>query len=372
MWRARMALASISMLLIAGGTVVLAPRPALAGGRGETILGDLNGDGLGDRAYLGVIQPDLCSVVVEYGQADGGFSNPRAYGYLKPGGTGLATRCPDLGVAVDLDGDRIENLVIGWFPGPPEDGHGNLLILDNDFTPNGSVPSATFQPSSLHLADFNGDGRMDVYSLTDQGEGFQSYLNAGDGTLARGPAEWCSGRQQNQIRDFNRDSAADALIAYPYGCSDLASGVVVVRSDGNVAHLQHDLMGQDHWTAAVVYADDDNIADVRTTSEVDGAITTFIGLGDGTFGRAPRANADSVTRTNDLRVIIDVLANDLGSREARVEIADPPPIGTVQVLSDRRIAYNPVPGDEQTVRFTYRLSEHGRRSVTSVHVRFAG
>jgi hypothetical protein len=370
MWRKRTALTTTSLVVIAAAAVVLGPSVAIAGGRGDPIHGDVDGDGLPDRIYLGIIQPDLCSVIVEYGLPGGGYRNPRAYAYLRPGGSGLGTRCPDLGVALDLDRDGVDDLVLGWFPGPPATPPGNLVILGQNFMPARSLPTALFQPSMIGIDDFNGDGRPDVYAVTDQGEGFETYLNAGDGTLTPGPQRWCAVPHEYLLRDLTRDGATEVVLSYILRCDDFSSGVVVLRTDGSVFELHHDPFGADHWAVAVVYADADSIPDLRTTSRVDGTVTTFIGLGDGTFGRAPRANGDSVTRTGDRRIVIDVLANDLASRDAVVEIVEPPAHGRARVTADRRVAYTPDPGSRATDRFTYRLTERGRHSVTSVYLRY--
>ncbi|MDG4828822.1 Ig-like domain-containing protein [Solwaraspora sp. WMMD1047] len=370
MWRKRTALTTASTVLIAATAVVLGPAAAVAGGRGDPIHGDVDGDGLPDRVYLGVIQPDLCSVIVEYGLPDGGYRNPRAYGYLKPGGTGIATRCPDLGVALDLDWDGVDSLVLGWFPGPPATPPGNLIILGRDFMPAGSLPAAIFQPTMLGTDDFNGDGRLDVYAVTDQGEGFETHLNLGDGRLTPGPQRWCAVPRGHLLRDLTHDGATEVVIPYLLRCDDFSSGVVVLRTDGSVIELHHDPLGEDHWALALVYADADNILDLRTTSELTGTITSFIGAGDGTFGPTPRANGDSVTRTGDRRILIDVLANDLASREALLEIVEPPTYGRARITADRQVAYTPDPGSRATDRFTYRITENGRQSVTSVYVRY--
>ncbi|HEY0699904.1 MAG TPA: Ig-like domain-containing protein [Micromonospora sp.] len=363
----RFFLLAVAALLVVGAV----PPPALAGGRNEPIYGDVNGDGLTDRIYLGVVQPDRCSVIVEYGVEQGGFGRPVAYAYLKPGGTGLATACPDLGVAVELGADGVDELVVAWFAGPPASISYTLLVLGHDFQPDFGLTEAIFQPTFMGTADFNGDGRPDVHSVTDQGQGFETYLSLGDLTLTPGPEKWCAGPLQYQLKDFDHNGAMDVLITYIEGCSDYSNGAVVVMDDGSVAQLQWDESGLDHWRAQVVYADDDRVPDVRTESLVTGAVNHFIGVGDGTFVLAPRTVGDTVTVPGDRKTNIPVLANDYVTTQAVLTIVTPPRYGRVQVTSSRTVVFTPAANHGLTDRFVYQVAEDGRTSRTSVTIRFA-
>ncbi len=118
MWRRRTAMVTVIMMVAAVGAVgSMPPTAAWAAGQGAQIFGDVNGDGIIDRITLGVIEPDLCSVIVEYGIAPGVYQPPVASAYLKPGGSGIATRCPTLGVAVALGPSRRRRN--WWSPGIP-------------------------------------------------------------------------------------------------------------------------------------------------------------------------------------------------------------------------------------------------------------
>jgi hypothetical protein len=345
---------------------------AWAGGRNEAIHGDVNGDGYRDQVFLGIVQPDSCSVIVQYGTASGSLRPPVAYTYLRPGGTGLNTPCPDLGVAIDLNSDRIDELVIGWFAGPPPTISYNLRVLDDSFRPAFGLTQAIFQPSYLGTGDFNGDGRPDVYSVTDQGQGFETYLSLGDGTLTLGPERWCAwlGPIEYQLKDFDRDGAMDVLISYLEGCTDGASGVVVVLDDGTYQLLQHDVLAAQQWTAKVAYVNGDSIADVRTVSGTTGEVEYFIGTGRGTFAQSPTAVADGVTISGDTRTNIPVLANDYATSQARVTIVTPPSHGTARVTSSRSVVYTPGAAHPASDRFVYRLTEGGRSSTAAVNIRF--
>lgn len=373
MWRRRTAMAVIIMIVVAvGGVSGPAPAPAWAAGRGEQLLGDVNGDGLTDRITLGLVQPDFCSVIVEYGTASGAYRPPVASVYLRPGGSGMGTRCPELGVTVDLDTDRAEELVVAWFPGPPPTVPYNLMVLDRAFQPSFGLVSAIFAPNFLGKSDFNGDGRSDVYSVTDQGQGIETYLNLGNGTLTQGPEEWCARPLEYDLRDFDLDGATDMVNSYIERCLSPTpiSGVAVVLDDGTAQDLLRDPAGLDTWTTRVVNANGDRIPDIRTVSRLTGVTEYFIGTGSGRFVRSPKANSDTVRLTGSKAVTINVRGNDLASTQAQVSITTQPRYGTARVISGGRIIYTPRVSHGATDRFTYQLTEGVRRSSAVVSLRW--
>ncbi|ROT31619.1 FG-GAP-like repeat-containing protein [Micromonospora sp. HM5-17] len=375
MFRRRTAALTVLILLaVVTGAGVLPPVPSWAAGRGEQILGDVNGDGFTDRITLGVVEPDLCAVIVEYGTASGTFRPPVASVYLRPGGTGPGARCPDLGVTVDLDSDQRQELVVAWYPGPPPITDVNLMVLDDDFQPSFGLTEAVYAPYFLGTADFNGDGRLDVYSVTDQGQGIETYLNLGNGTLTRGPVAWCAGPLSFHLPDLDRDNASDLVSAYTQRClsTTVATGVVVVLDDGTQQELQTDPLGLDTWTASVVNANGDRFHDIRTVSRLTSEVDYFINTGTGQFVESPRATPDTATVVDAKAVSIAVLANDYVTSQATVTITTPPRYGTAQVTSNRQIVYRPRADHGTTDRFTYQVTEGGRRSAATVHLRFTG
>jgi hypothetical protein len=368
------ALLAVMLLVTAiGGVVLPVPSPAWAGGRGEQILGDVDGDGFADRVTLGIVEPDYCSVIVEYGTEDGGFRLPVAHVYLRPGGSGPGTRCPELGVAVDLDTDRAEELVVAWYPGPPPTVPYNLLVLDAAFQPSFGLLEAIFAPYHLGKADFNGDGRLDVYAVTDQGQGIETYLNLGDGTLTHGPAGWCALPIQYAVADLYLDGRADLVTSYAERCvpETLTSGVVVVSDDGTPQILREDPLGVETWSAQVTHANADRLPDIRTVSRLTGGVKHFINTGD-RYVQAPKANTDTVQLSGERPVTITVLANDWATSGVTVTISDPPNYGTARVISGGRIVYTPRADHGRTDRFTYQLTEDGRRSSAVVYIRWTG
>ncbi len=261
--------------------------------------------------------------------------------------------------------------MVAWYPGPPPTVPFNLMVLDNDFHPSFGLTEAVFAPYFLGTADFNGDGRMDVYSVTDQGQGIETYLNMGNGTLVPGPVQWCADPLTYELPDFDQNGATDLLNAYLARClSNYATGVAVVLDDGSQNNLQFDPIGQNSWTAHVVNANGDRFPDVRTVSLLNGEVDYFISTGTGGFVLSPKANTDTVYLTGTKAVSINVLANDYATSQAKVTITAPPRYGTAKVTSGRQIIYSPQASHGRTDQFTYQLTEGARRSAATVYLRW--
>jgi hypothetical protein len=362
MWGPRIATVAVAMTV---ATLGVATPGAYAGWQDEPIIADVNGDGLADRNTLGFLPvPDQCGVLVELGLPGGGYGTAQSYPYLS------ALYCPDMGVGLNLDNDAALELAVTWFAGPPPSVSDTLLVLD-DFAVSAGFDTI-FQPSYIGTADFDGDGRQDIYEWTDQGAGFTTYLNTGTGSLTPGPLKYCSGRPQYQLADFDRDGAMDVAIAYAEGCGTYFTGVVVVLDDGTVVDLHGDVSGDDHWTVAAADVNNDAIMDVVTTSNVTAVQTVFIGTGTGTFVPAPTAIRDNSRVSGVKATGIRVLANDYATAGTKLTIVNPPTHGTVQVTTDRTVIYRPYRNDQaRSDRFVYRLTEGGRSSNAGVSLRIA-
>ncbi|MFC6022307.1 FG-GAP repeat domain-containing protein [Plantactinospora solaniradicis] len=357
----------IAMVVVAAtaATVGLTASPARAGWQDEPIIADVNGDARPDRNTLGALPGNSsCAVRVELGLPGGGYGPAQSYPYLPS-----TEYCPDMGVGLNLDSDAPAELALTWFSGPPPSISSTLLVLDG-FAVSGGFDTI-FQPSYIGTADFNGDGRQDIYEWTDQGSGFATYLNTGTGALTPGPVRYCSGRPQYQLADFDRDGAMDVTIAYAEGCGTYFTGVVVVLDDGTVVNLQGDPTGEQSWTVAATDVNGDGILDVVTTSGA-GAQSVFIGTGTGGFVPAPTAIRDNPKVSGAKATGIRVLANDFATEGTKLSIVAAPAHGTVQVTTGRTVIYRPHRNDKaRSDRFVYRLTQDGRTSNATVSLRIA-
>jgi len=361
-------ISTLATLATAAALVVAPPgtAPAAAGGPGEPIFGNFNQDEFPDRVVLGAINPDLCSIILQYGAGPGVFVPPIAFVYTPPEVTGL--NCPDIGTAFDADGDDTDELWLAWSNGPPAGISYNRLAIDNDFSTITTLASPLAAPVYLGTADIEGTGVPTPYSIGPGGY-YTSIIRGGTSEL--GPQQWCSADTPTVVHArFDGNAAVDTLVSYRQACTDNSSGVVVLLDDGTVRHLEHDPTGRSRWRVTTTYLDSDRLLDVRTENVDTGRIEHYHSTGTGTFVRGPDANTDRVTLTQVRPLAIDVLANDYVAADARVTVTSPPRYGQVQVMSDRRIRYAPNPDHGRTDRFTYTLVRDGRRSSAVVYITF--
>jgi hypothetical protein len=344
---------------------------AAAGGQSDALRGDVNGDGLVDRVTLGSA-PGQCTVRVRHGQPGGGYGPAQTHAYPQPSPT--ESYCPDLGVIVDLGGDGVVELVLGWFAGP-DSAIGYQLLVLRDFQPAGGIRSRVDSPTAIETADFNGDGRRDVYAYSDQGGGFVSFLNTADGWLTPGPAdlELCD-PFGFELADFNSTGGRDVLVWYPSGgCGDEPAGVSVVGNHGYRIDLERASPPwfDESWTADALDANGDRVADVRTDNRTTGEITHYLGTPWGAFFvESPWAVFDRPTVSRSRPTRIEVLANDFVTRQATVTIMSQPKFGTVRLNPDRTITYTPHRPDHGGDRFTYRVDQDGKHQTTAVSMWF--
>ncbi|MEO3741914.1 Ig-like domain-containing protein [Plantactinospora sp. B5E13] len=366
----RIAAATMAVTMAAVGVVGLGALPASAGGPGEPIIADVNGDGRPDRAVLDLVvtAASNCRVAVSLGLSGGGYGTPQTYTYLTLPAD--EPNCPDMGVGVNLDADVPAELAVAWFAGPPTTVSNTLLVLDNFRVAHGF--NTIYQPSYLGTADFDGDQREDIYQWTDQGEGFATYLATTTGTLVPGPVRYCAGPHTPELADFDQNAAMDVVITYIEGCADYFSGVVVVLDDGTQVNLHGDVDGLASWTVETADANRDGLIDVTTYNQLNGQITTFISLGNGSFVRSPVAIRDYPTVSGVKATGIQVLGNDHATARARVTIWTPPRHGTVKVTTSGTVIYTPNPTHGRTDTFIYRLTQDGRTSNAAVSLKIIG
>jgi hypothetical protein len=368
MWGKRIAISVVMAVAVSVGAVGVAAPAARAGGIGEPIFGNFNGDEFPDEAFLGSVAPDSCSVIVTYGAAPGVFSPPVVYVYLRPGGV---TNCPDLGTAFEVTGAPPDDLWVGWSVRQPANLNFNRLFLDpqNSFQIVSTFLSPV-TPVFIGAAVFTPGAPPSTYSYGNGG--FVTYIQTPP-TVTPGPEHWCSVDTPSvHLRDFNLDGALGALISYMNGCTDSSNGVVVVNNVGTVEQLQIDPTRKTIWKAKVVFANSDKFPDVQTINQTTGEIDYFIGVGNGTFVKSPKALNDTVTIIDTRRTAIDVLANDFVTSQATLTITTPPREGTVQLTSSRTVIYTPHANHADNDRFVYQITQNGRTSEATVRIRFQG
>jgi hypothetical protein len=194
------------------GTFESAPSLNTVSAPQSVATGDFNGDGIADLAVV-----NANSVLVFLGNGDGTFT---ASPTSSP--TGMS---PITVAAGDFNGDGIPDLAVVNSCGPSypcNNAHGTVTILigkgDGTFAAAPASPVAGPNPVGLVVADFNGDGKLDLavsnYINTSVGA-VTIFLGNGDGTFQTG-VNLAQGSEADQlaVADFNGDGVPDLAIAY--------------------------------------------------------------------------------------------------------------------------------------------------------------
>jgi trimeric autotransporter adhesin len=165
-----------------------------------------------------------------------------------------------------------------------------------DFS-NSSNPATDPYPQSVVVADFNGDGKLDlavpVYSIFTPLPALDVFLGNGDGTFTAAPAVSATGYNANFIAvgDFNGDGKPDIALTL----ADNASGVLVLlgNGDGTFSPLPN-MPIPGVYSIAATDLNGDGILDLVVTAG-GSSLDILIGKGDGTF-----TVASTLTTTDDV------------------------------------------------------------------------
>ena len=245
--------------------------------------GDFNGDGAPD---LVSISYENGSVSVELRQPDGSFSD-LGVRY----GVGVQ---PVAAAVADFDGDgnldlAVLNQVCLTDPCPP--GSVSILLGNGDGTFRPHVDYATGpNPTGLVVGDFNGDGQLDlatadaVSRISSGSPGMVSILMGnGDGTFEP-PIDSPAGTGVIGLvaADFNRDRILDLVVDNHPSIGSQTVSLLIGRGDGSFEQPTNLSAGGDPTSLVAADFDRDGNPDLAITTGV-GAVAVLRGNGDGTF-----------------------------------------------------------------------------------------
>ena len=256
------------------------------------VVGDFNGDGKADMVGVSgcpqiptyyVYCPDS-TISVLLGNGDGTM---RSASYLP-----ISSGEPYVAVA-DFNGDGFQDLAYTCAV-PCQNGGFILLLSDGAGGHQAPLtfpdPSATYNPTAIAVADFNGDGRPDVAVSEGSGDGVVDiFLNTGHGTFSE-PLSLQGGFVTGSLAtaDFNGDGKPDLATL------DSSGGTVTVLINngegsflppistalpyGGYAMAPFYFNGSSHASLALVVPD--------TAYPIPGALAAevMVGQGNGTFG----------------------------------------------------------------------------------------
>jgi hypothetical protein len=280
----------------------------LSGGLG-LLVADFNGDG---KLDLGTGNAAGTAVIVLPGNGDGTF------------GSSVMTSIEGPPAAVgDFNGDGKPDVLVKTGGGPSPGGDGgtiaNVTVLlgngDGTFTPSAASTTGVIEDAAIAVADFNGDGKLDLAvggpSLTTSPSDYDSgtvtvLLSNGDGTF-KAPVTIASPSGFTvsiAAADLNGDGKPDLVVSNEENPAIMAnySGLFLVLL-GNGDGTFTDGMGSDSGfqpsatSIAIADFNGDGKPDLAMASEFSDAITIQLGNGDGTFTATPASTVSSKGQT---------------------------------------------------------------------------
>lgn len=302
----------VSLLLGAGdGRLAARSRLAVGDQPWSVAAGDLNGDGLVDLVSAAA---GADSVSILLAEAGGGFA---AEALCAAGSSPYAVA---LG---DLDGDGSADVVAANY------GDDSVSVLlgagDGTFT-----AQATFavgeHPLSVAVGDVNGDGTADIVTANYASDDVSILLGAGDGTFAP-QATYAVGDDASAtpssvaLADLDGDGQLDIITAN--GDSDDLS-VLLGSGDGTFAgQVSLDAGGQTPTGLAVADLDGDGQPDLVTANADSDDLSVLLGSGDGTFAAAAtipagRTPIDVAVGYVDADDRLDIVSANFGSDDVSV------------------------------------------------------
>jgi len=267
---------------------LISQTPAASSNPISELTGDFNGDGIPDLALLGtsnIYNDPPFSITILFGKGDGTFTS------------GPTTQVPASATVVhmmagDFNGDGKEDIVLLTdFLYPPGatvitflgDGNGmftvstasNVVLPPQD---GGDV----IQPSMV-VADFNGDGKLDLAMVGNYiYGGVAILLGNGDGTFTATATNSEANRGLGMIGvgDFNGDGIPDLVVSDFFSPS--TTTVLLGKGDGTFITTEASL-STDTFARSAVTGDFNGDGKIDLAIGFNGAVGVYLGNGDGSF-----------------------------------------------------------------------------------------
>ncbi len=276
------------------------------------VTGDFNHDGKPDLAVTnlgclpsGNCYPGSASVSILLGNGDGTFGQATALN-TNSLVTSLAT--------ADFNGDGRLDLVVG-----ASGTSGSEIVIylgngDGTFQAGATYPvGGSGVPGSIVVADYNGDGKLDLAVANGySSNGVSILLGNGDGTF-QSAVQYATGLSPQSIAtaDFNGDGKLDLVVA---NADPTENTVSILLGNGDGTFRPHTDYSTGVGPASVTTGDfnGDGKLDLAVADSESNTVSILLGNGDGTF----QANHDFVVGATP----VSVLARDFNG-DGRLDLA---------------------------------------------------